>query len=410
MHPRSTPSVETWYGWVVIGASLLIHTVSLAAPTILFVVLKPLAAEFETPRAMVAMAYSLLMIGAGGGGVIMGLWMDRRGVFQPVLFGSCMVALGAFVASRADSPLTLYLATGVFMGLLGKAAMIAPLVANATRWFDRRRGLAVAIIASGQGFAGALWPPIIHAVNSAWGWRETFMFFSLLALVIMVPLTLVLRREPPAPPPAAATGRAGEDGRVLGLAPRAVQLMLWAAVVGCCTAMAVPIVHLVSHATDLGAAPRRAAEMLSLLFVAAFVSRIAFGMLADRVGAMPTLLVGSACQAATLLLLAWVDTVAGLYVGALLFGLGFSGIMPCYALILRNLFPVHQAGWRIASQFLFGALGMALGGWLGGAVYDLTGSYQYAFLAGAAFNVANLAIMSSLFLRARRFAASPAAA
>ena len=188
----------------------------------------------------------------------------------------------------------------------------------------------------------------------------------------------------------------------MGWSPWAVQGLLWLAVVGCCTAMAMPIVHLASHASDLGHSPARGAEMLSVLFGAAFVSRLAFGVLADRIGGVATLLFASACQASMLLALALVDSLVGLYVVAALFGLGFAGIMPCYPLIIRLLFPVDQVGWRIASQYLFAALGMALGGWLGGAIYDLTGSYTSAFLVGFAFNVFNLSMVGVIYARQSR--------
>jgi MFS family permease len=400
-------SIEVPYGWVIVTASLLIHTIGLGVPNVLFVALKPIAADFDWPRAVPSMAYSLMMIGTGIGGVFMGWWMDKRGVMSPVMFGSVMIGLGALVASRSDGMWSLYVANGLLMGLLGKAAMIAPLAANVTRWFDRRRGLAVAIIASGQGFAGAIWPPVFDALNTSVGWRDTYFYFGLFAIASMVPLSLLLRPQPPIPPAHARPGGHSDDGRVLGLPPNGVQAILWIAVIGCCTAMAMPIVHLVSHATDLGVSPMHAAQMLSLLFGAAFFSRIGFGVLADRIGGVRTLIIASVCQAIMLLVFATVEGVAALYVAALLFGLGFSGIMPCYALIVRLLFPAGEAGWRIATIYTFAAAGMALGGWLGGAIYDLTGTYRWAFLTGFGFNVMNLALIGMVWLRQVRFGVAP---
>jgi MFS family permease len=220
----------------------------------------------------------------------------------------------------------------------------------------------------------------------------------------MVPLTLLLRRRPPPEPGIAVDGNADTKGLVLGLRPNHVQALLWLAVIGCCGGMAVPIVHLVSHATDLGHSTTNAAGLLSVLFVAAFVSRICFGMLADRIGGMQTLLIGSVCQTALLVTFSMVESLPGLYVGALLFGLGFAGIMPCYPLIIRTLFRVDQVGWRIATQYLFASLGMALGGWYGGAVFDVTGTYRYAFLLGAALGVMNFALVAWLLMRTRRIA------
>lgn len=400
-------SIEVRYGWVIIIASLLIHGIGLGAQNILFVTLKPIAADLGAARAVPSLAYSLMMIGAGTGGIFMGLWMDRRGVMQPVLFGAVMIALGSLLASQSEGRWGLYVANGVLIGLLGKSAMIAPLVANATRWFDRRRGLAIAIIASGQGVAGVTWPPIVRYLNDVVGWRDIYFYYGLFVLVTMIPLALLLRPKPPIAPSGPAHHAHGVDGLVLGLPSKVVQGMLWLAVVGCCAGMAMPMVHLVSHATDLGHPAKRAAELLSVLFAAAFVSRITFGMLADRIGGVLTLLIGSCCQAVMLFTFSIVDSLAGLYIAALLFGLGFAGIMPCYSLIIRLLFPIDQVGRRIAAQYMFAAFGMALGGWLGGAIFDLTGSYSHAFLAGVGFNVMNLALIATLHLRQNRMGLNP---
>ena len=406
---RREDSIEVPYGWVIVIASLLLHSIALGAPSVLFVALKPIAADLGSLRMVPSFAYSLLMIGSGVGGIAMGLWMDKRGVIQPVLFGAVMIGLGAIVASQSETRWDLYVANGVLIGLLGSSAMIAPLVTNATRWFDRRRGLAVAIIASGQGVSGAVWPPVLRYLNDSVGWRETYFYFGVFALAVMVPLALTLRHKPVTAP--TAQQRMGADKlRMFQLRPNLVQGVMCAATVCCCTAMAMPIVHLISHATDLGFAKVRAAELLSVLFTAAFFSRIAFGMLVDRIGAFPTLLIGSACQMVMLFAFSVIESHTGLYIAALMFGLGFAGIMPCYPSIIRVLFPETQLSWRIACQYLFAAMGMALGGWLGGAVFDVTGSYSDAFLTGAGFNLVNFILIGSLFVRRHRHGAMPQAA
>ncbi len=395
---RREDSIEVPYGWVVIFASLALHSIALGAPNVLFVALKPIAADLGSLRSVPSFAYSLLMIGSGIGGVAMGFWMDKRGIVQPVLFGSVMIGLGAIVAGQSEGRWSLYVANGLLIGLFGKAAMIAPLVTNATRWFDRRRGLAVAIIASGQGVAGAIWPPILHFMNASVGWRDTYLYFGIFVFASMFPLALLLRHKPSVAP-VDGISASSESGRILGLRPNLVQSVLCMATFGCCAAMAMPIVHLVSHATDLGFTKARAAELLSYLFVAAFFSRIGFGMLVDRIGAFSTLLVGSTCQMIMLVVFSVVESHVGLYIAAVMFGLGFSGIMPCYPSIIRILFPATELGWRVATQYLFAAIGMALGGWLGGAIFDLTGSYSQAFLTGAGFNLVNLGLVSFLFVR-----------
>lgn len=395
---RREDSIEVPYGWVIVIASLAIHSIGMGASNVLFVALKPIAADLGSLRAVPSFAYSLLMIGSGVGGVAMGLWMDRRGVIQPVLFGSVMIGLGSIVASAADDRWGLYVSNGVLIGLLGMSAMIAPLVTNATRWFDRRRGLAVAIIASGQGVAGSIWPPVLRYFNDDVGWRDTYFYYGVFVFATMVPLALLLRHKPISES-AKQSLKGNGQSLILGLRPNAVQTILCMATVCCCTAMAMPIVHLISHATDIGFAKADAAKLLSYLFIAAFFSRIAFGMLVDRIGAMPTLLIGSSCQMIMLFAFSVIENHTGLYIAAVMFGLGFAGIMPCYPSIIRVLFPETQLGWRVACQYMFAALGMALGGWLGGAIYDWTDSYSYAFLTGAGFNMVNLVLASVLFLR-----------
>jgi MFS family permease len=401
MHTRSD-SIELPYGWVVIFASLTIHTIGLAAPTILFVTLKPIAAEFDWPRAVPSLAYSLLMLGSGVGGIAMGWWMDKRGVMSPVLFGSAMLICGALLASQADGQTSLYIANGVLIGLLGKAAMIAPLMANATKWFDRRRGLAVAILASGQGLSGLLWLPLIGMLSASVGWRDTYLYFAIFATLTMFPLTLLLRRRPPVTSSGATKSAAATSTTNPGNGATTLQIIMWVAVIGCCTGMSVPIVHLISHASDLGFDPQRGAEMLTLLFTAAFFSRIAFGALSDRIGPTKTLMIGSCFQTMTLFAFASVDSLFGLYLVALLFGMGFAGIMPCYPLLIRIVFPEREAGWRIAAQYMFAAGGMALGGWAGGLLFDLTGSYQMAFLAATLATLVNLVLVAILHIRHTR--------
>ena len=400
-------SVETGYGWVIVFGSLAIHAIGLGSPIVLWVALKPIAAEFDWPRSIPSLAYSMMMIGAGAGGIMMGWWMDKKGVFQPVLFGAVMIGIGALVASQSEGRWSLYVANGLLIGLLGKAAMITPLVANVTHWFDRRRGLAVAIIASGQGLAGAVWPPLFRYLNDAYGWRETYLIFGVIAICVMVPLALLLRPKAPVTPPGRASDGQISAGRVLDLPANGVQGLLCLATIGCCAAMAIPIVHLVSHATDLGIARARAAELLTVLFAAAFVSRILFGMVADHIGGVRTMLIGSACQAVMLVVFSVVTSLPAFYVASLLFGLGFAGIMPCYPLIIRLLFPASQAGWRIATFYMFAALGMAIGGWMGGYIFDLTGTYANAFLAAFGFTVMNLCTIGFLYLRQQRLGLNP---
>ncbi len=409
MPDSSSSSVEVRYGWVVVWASLILNGIALGAPTLLFVALKPIAADLGGERWVPSFAYSLLMVGTGIGGVAMGWWMDRRGILQPILFGSVMICLGSLVASQSEGRLGFWVANGLLIGLLGKSAMIAPLVANATRWFDRRRGLAIAIIASGQGLAGAVWPTVFGHLEGAVGWKETYFYYAVFAALTMLPLCWLIRPKPPAPPPGPIRLAAARGGKVLEWPPELVQGAMWLAVIGCCGAMAMPIVHLVAHTSDLGYAEERGAEVLSVLMVAGFFSRIAFGMLSDRIGAAPTLLIGSVCQLVMMVVFSMVESLTGLYVAALLFGLGFAGIMPCYPLLLRLWFPVSEIGWRVGAQYMFAGAGMAIGGTLAGYIFDVTGSYAPAFLSGVAFNAMNFTLIAMLHFRSRSLGLSPRA-
>jgi MFS family permease len=389
------------YRWVVALASMVMMTVAMGAPYLVIVALKPIAAEFGWPRAVPSLCYAFALLGAGLGGLLMGRLADRSGMGMPAMVGSLSIGVGAWLASRADGALMLYLAHGLFLGFFGNGAFVAPLLANATKWFDRRRGVAVALVSSGQSLAGAIWPPVLRYLTDSFGWRQAFLIYALVSLAILVPLSLLLR---PSPPIVSGNERVEHwDRKALGWPSQVVLGMLCLAIVGCCVAMAMPMVHLVAHATDLGHPGARAAEMLSFLLASAFVSRILFGALADRIGGLWMLLVGSAGQAAVLVSFAFVESFLGLYAISALFGLVFGGIVPAYAIIVRELFPASQVGWRIGAVFLFGTIGMALGGSLGGLIFDLSGSYQAAFLVGVAFNLGNLALIGALVRRQEQF-------
>jgi MFS family permease len=391
-------TIERPYGWVVALASMLMMAVGAGATYLVIVALKPIAAEFGWPRAVPSLCYSLALLGAGVGGLFWGSMSDRIGMVRPALLGGCMVALGAWLASRAEGALMLYVAHGLFIGLLGNGVFVAPLLANVTRWFDRHLGMAVAVVATGQSLAGAVWPPVLRYMTDAYGWRQAFLVYAAISLAMLLPLGLLLR-PPPRAGAGAARARSGDASRALGWPASTVMAMLCLAIVGCCVAMAMPMVHLIAYATDLGHPSARAAEMLSVLLAGAVVSRLLFGALADRIGGLWTLLIGSAGQLLMLGSFTLVQSLVGLYAVAALFGLAYGGIAPCYAIIVRELFPIRQVGARIGIVFLFGTVGMALGAWLGGQIFDLTGSYHSAFLVGVAFNLGNLALVGALLLR-----------
>ena len=367
------------------------------------VVLPPVQAEFAVSRSDASLPYTLTMVGFALGGILMGRLSDRFGVMVPVVGGGIALGLGFIAAGHAASIWQFALVQGVLIGFLGSSATFVPLVADISLWFTRRRGIAVAICASGNYLAGALWPPVLQHFFESAGWRATYIGVGVFCIVVALPVALALRRRPPAlsaAPGAAAT--ATGSARPLGLSPLALQNLLWIAGLACCVAMSMPQVHIVAYCSDLGYGAARGAEMLSLMLAFGIVSRLAFGWICDRIGGLRTLLLGSGLQGLALLFFLPSDQLVALYVVSALFGLFQGGIVPSYAIIVREYFPPREAGARVGTVLMATLFGMALGGWMSGAIFDLTGSYRAAFLNGIAWNVLNMAIAAWLLARANR--------
>jgi MFS family permease len=368
-------------------------------------------ADFGVSRSDASLPYTLTMIGFGLGGVLMGRLSDRFGVMVPLIIGALGLCAGFVAAGTAVSLWQFNLAQGLMIGLLGTSATFAPLVADISLWFTRRRGIAVAICISGNYLAGALWPPVMqHFIDSA-GWRQTYIGIGVFCLAAMLPLALVLRRRPPLPAQFAsgpvagsAAGIAGSAG-TLGLSPGTLQTLLCVAGVACCVAMSMPQVHIVAYCGDLGYGPARGAEMLSLMLGFGIVSRLASGWISDHIGGLRTLLLGSTLQGIALLLFLPFNGLVSLYAVSALFGLFQGGIVPAYPLIVREHFSPREAGTRVGTVLMATLFGMALGGWMSGAIFDLTGSYRAAFVNGIAWNLLNMAIVAALFYRSRARAA-----
>jgi len=394
------------YAWLRLAAVLGLMTVGSSAMYVVAVVLPAVQAEFGVARSDASLPYTLLMIGFGLGGVLMGRLADRFGVMVPVLLGAAGLTLGFAGAAASPSIAWFAIAHGLGLGLLGSSATFAPLVADTSLWFVRRRGIAVAICASGNYLAGAVWPPIVqHLVETA-GWRSAMGVLAVVCAVTMPLLALALRPRPPAA--VASPLRGGVPSRAsdrpFGLSFGQAQALLCVAGVACCVAMSMPQVHIVAYCGDLGYGAARGAEMLALMLAFGIASRLISGAICDRIGGLRTLLLGSVLQGVALLLFIPFDSLVSLYVISALFGLFQGGIVPSYAIIVREYFPPSEAGARVGTVLMFTMLGMALGGWLSGKVFDLTGSYTMAFVNGVAWNALNLIIVSTLLWRARRVA------
>ncbi len=399
--------LDSSYSWTRLAASVLIATIGNVGMWAVVVVLPAVQAEFGVDRGAASLPYTMTMVGFALGNVVVGRYVDRFGIALPLAIANFAGGAGFILAGLSGNIVLFALAQGVLIGI-GTSVNFGPLLADISHWFWKRRGLAVAAAASGNYIAGAVWPPLMQPFLEGWGWRWTYVAIGLFVIVTVVPLAWLLRRRHPAHDSAA--GRAGATPlKPTALSPRALQALLVLAGFGCCMAMAMPQVHIVAYCVDLGFGVARGAEMLSLMLVGGIFSRLASGWLADRIGGIPTLLIGSLGQGLSLLFYIPFDGLASLYVVSLVFGLSQGGIVPSYAIIVREYFPAREAGRRTGLIIMVTIVGMAVGGWMSGWIYDMTGSYQAAFLHGIAWNLVNVgAVLTVLLWTGRRQRAAAA--
>jgi MFS family permease len=398
---QSSSSVETKASWAVAIVALVTMLMAFGAAWITAVALKDIAAEVGGVRSIPALASALAWLGSGLGGILMGRIADKVGTRWTVICGALMIGLGLTI-STLGPPWPLWIGHGLFIGLIGLGGINAPMYIYVSRWFDRRRGSALALISSGSYLAGAMWPPVFEHAIAGFGWRQTMLWYAIAEIVVIVPLAAVYFRAAPEQilPPVSADSAAGK-ARVLGWPPNLVFGLMCGAAVLCCIPMAMPQGHLVAFCSDLGISRSIGAMMLSVLLGTAFLSRQIWGAISDRIGGIATVLIGSAWQTASMTAFLFTQSEAGLFTIAAAFGLGFSGIIPAYVLALRELFPASEASWRIPTLLLFSGCGMALGGWLAGLLYDHFGYYAPAFAAGVGANIFNLLLVGILVTRRR---------
>jgi MFS family permease len=396
---------DSLYAWGRVAASLGLATVGgigLWAPV---VVLTTIEQEFNVGRAGGSLPYTATMVGFAVGGITLGRLADKFGILVPLLIGAATLGLG-FIAGAFSASYWQFIAIqALLIGMLGSSATFGPLVADTTHWFRRNRGIAVAIVASGNYLAGTIWPPLLQYAIANYGWRDAYLGIGVLCLVTMLPLALFLKRRPAIAdhhPVQANVGAAGSGAHALLAAPKFLQPLLMLAGIACCVAMSMPQVHIVAYCTDLGYGPARGAEMLSVMLGMGVISRLGSGLIADRIGGVGTLILGSVLQCLTLLFYIPFNGLTSLYVVSALFGLSQGGIVPSYALIVRQYFPARQAGVRVSLVLMSTVIGMAIGGWMTGLIFDWTGSYSAAFLNGIAWNLLNMAIALWLLLRGRK--------
>ncbi len=400
-------SIEGRGSWIAAGVTLAILSVAYGSTLLIVVGLRAMEFDLGVPRSVLALAGSLTWVGTGLGGIAMGWLADRIGVRNSVLMGAAMVAAGLALASTGQI-WALYLAHGVLIGFLGMGAIYPPLVIYVSRWFDRRRGTAIALISSGQYVAGVIWPAVFERLIAGEGWRVAYLGYAGVVLLGILPLAALYLRGAPAAIAAAATPGEGRPVATasslagMGLRPNAVQAILCAASVCCCIPMAIPQSHLVAFCGDIGIGAASGAAMLSVLLGCAFFSRQFWGLFADRYGGLKTVLAGSAAQALAIVAFLLTQSEQGLFVVAAAYGFGFSGIIPAYVVTIRDLFPSAEASWRVPLVLFTAMSGMAFGSWFAGRIYDHFGFYAPAFASGVCFNLINLALVGFLVMRGAR--------
>jgi len=393
--------VDSPAAWCRLGFVVAVGTIGSVGMWLIPVALPFVQADFGIARADASLPYTLAMTGFAFGGVAMGRLCDRLGLMVTIMLGTLALGIGYAGAALVPSPLTfalMHLCIGV-----GASASFGPLMADMSQWFVRHRGIAVGIAASGNYIGGALWPPVLQHAIASEGWRHTYLGAGVFCVLATLPFIFALRRRAPAHP-IAWLSEAASSGPVrnLGVSPNALMALLCVAGLACCVAMAMPQVHIVAYCGDLGYGPARGAEMLSAMLGFGIVSRIASGLVADRLGAAATLLIGSVLQGVALFLYLLFDGLVSLYIISALFGLFQGGIVPMYAIIVRQYFSPKEVGIRIGIVLMATLFGMALGGWMSGVIFDHTGSYRAAFLNGLIWNVVNATIVLWLMLGSTR--------
>jgi MFS family permease len=399
MLQSAAASVETRTSWVVASMILVVMAIAFGAPWITVVALKDIAAEVDGERSVPAFASALMWIGSGVGGILMGRIAERIGVRWTVMFGAAMIAVGLVLSSLGPS-WPLYIGHGLFIGLIGIGGINAPSYVYVSRWFDRRRGSALALISSGAYLAGAIWPPIFARAIAYAGWRHTMLYYAAFELLIIAPAAAIFLEQPPAVPHHTLHAAAAHKQKsVMGWPPNLVFGLQMCAIFTCCIPMSMPQGHLVAFCTDHGISAAHGAAMVSVLLGAAFFSRQVWGAISDRIGGLYTMLAGSACQAFGMFAFLLTQNEVGLFTVAALFGMGFSGLVPANILASREMFPVNDAYWRMPTLLLCSGFGMAAGGWIAGVIYDYFGFYAPAFATGLGVNILNFMIISALALR-----------
>lgn len=398
--PITNNDIESRYAWLRLCASLALITIGAVGMYAVIIAMPVIELEFGSTRSQSVIPYSMIMVGWAIGTFWMGKLFDRVGIQIPIFIGIAGFGSGFVISAYTSNIWTFAAANGLLIGMLGTSSLFAPLMADVSHWFDRRRGIAIALAASGQYAAGAIWPTVLHHFIEQFGWRQTYIGIGIFCVVSMLPLSLIMhRRITVHTMDAAQKALADRPPFSLGITDNRAQIMLCIAGVSCCVAMAMPQVHLISMCVGLGFGPAVGAEMLAVMLGCGVISRLSFGVIMDRFGGLNALLLASGLQCIALFFFLPVRGLVPLYLVSAMFGLFQGGLVPCYALIIREYFKPSEAGARIGLVIMGTLTGMALGGWMSGAIYDWTRSYSVAFINGIGWNFVNIGIVVFLIWR-----------
>jgi MFS family permease len=391
--------LDSRYSWVRMGLTVTVAMVINAGMWLIISIMPAMQVELGVDRADASLPYTLTMIGFALGNFFIGRAVDRFGVSLCLIGAAIGVALGMILAVGSTSIVMISLAQ-LLVGF-ASAVGFGPLIADISHWFMRRRGIAMAIVASGNYLSGVIWPVALSDMLAEQGWRSVYSTMAIVTLAVVIPLALILRRKVPDEAHAKAEAVSSANATSSGLSPTALACLLGLAGIGCCVAMSMPQVHIVSYCVDLGYGPAVGAEMLALMLAGGVVSRLISGALADWLGGVRTILIGSALQCLALFLYLPSDALVSLYLVSLIFGLSQGGIVPSYAVVVREYMPAREAGARVGFVLMATIFGMAIGGWMSGWIYDVSGSYQLAFINGIVWNFLNIGILVWLLMRSR---------
>ena len=391
---------DSLYSWTRLFIALLLATVGNIGMWVVVIVLPDIQQEFKIDRGTASIPFALTMVGFAIGNWVMGHVVDRYGITKTIILAATVNTAGYIAAMYVNNVYSLSILQ-FFIGL-GTAAAFGPLIADTSHWFLKRRGIAVALIASGNYFSGAIWPPLFNSTLQSDGWRDVYWILALSTVFIMIPLSFLLTKKISEETARISDAASSDKRQNVSISPKALTILLSIAGIGCCVAMSMPQVHIVAFCIDLGFGPAVGAEMLSLMLIGGIISRLINGLIADKLGGVYTLLIGSTLQCIALFLYLPFDGLVSLYIVSLVFGLSQGGIVPSYAIIIREYLPGADAGTRVGFVMMCTIMGMAIGGWMSGWIYDLTGSYAAAFWNGIVWNFMNIAIVLFLITRNRK--------